>query len=168
MRTSKQARRPGRRCPETLRLCPRCSFLPSCCPQPARRWWGGQPGREGWLRPVSLPTARAPRRSNMGCVDRSLGLWLLGSTTGCLGPCGRALVRTRQPAEQQTPGEPVRGLACLQGVQGPAPDLGWTFSTPADARAPAQPGLSEPPCVWGAPGFHGPRVLEPLNFCQAV
>ena len=122
MRTSKQAGRPGRRCPETLGLCPGCGFLPSCYPQPARRRWGGQPGRQGGLRPVSVPTAGAPRGGDTGCVDRSLG-----SAAGCLGPRGRALVRTRQPAEQQTPGEQVRGLAYLQGVQGPAPDLGWIF-----------------------------------------
>lgn len=82
----------------------------------------GSLGERGVLRPVSLPTAGAPRGGNTGCVDRSLG-----SAAGCLGPRGRALVRTRQPAEQQTPGEQVRGLACFQGVQGPAPDLGWTL-----------------------------------------
>ena len=46
--------------PETLRLCPGHSFFPSCCHQPAGRRWGGQPGREGWLSPVCLPTAEAP------------------------------------------------------------------------------------------------------------
>ena len=75
MRTSKQAGTPGRRCPETLGLCPGCGFLPSCYPSLPGGGRAGSLGDRGGSGPSLCRRLGRHAGATRGVWTGVWGLW---------------------------------------------------------------------------------------------